>query len=431
MLTLMSTLPLSPRILLSIAVVASILVVPLTNLLPPQELTPDIPTLIRRLGDDDPQIRDAAAKSLTDRPEAIPALQASLKSSDPEVARLAKKILEDTQQLQHDRKTAQIKSYSRNKQYDLLVDAIVTVPDEHVPDEWWQLFVDVGWDLIKTDRDIYKRTGLAARAEQYGYWHTFSLFAEKKQFKAYPPGRPTLEVPLSDIIRESITASFRAEAINVASRVRHGASWSGVGAASCEASVGRISSTFLACGGSVLLGDARASVIICTDNCTINFSIGNAIVVSRKNVRVLQSVNHCLILAGGDVDIPNGPSNSTIRATGNISVSEKRGIVNSELIPNDPRALEGFRFFELMDLGVTATLQEQKAIVGPLAKDSPLRQAGIREKDAILSVGTREIKSLEDLRQSLRRGVVTGSALLKIQRDGQSREITVLFPAPK
>lgn len=130
---------------------------PLGHSSPPGD-APDVATLIRRLGDDDPKVRDEAAKLLAGREDAVPALRLALRSDDREVARLAESVLNDLNEQRRDRTGRQIAAYRKAGQFDLLAEVLVRWEEEQVADDWWQTFVDAGWDVIKMEGATYKRT---------------------------------------------------------------------------------------------------------------------------------------------------------------------------------------------------------------------------------------------------------------------------------
>src|SRR5579872_5632588 len=55
---------------------------------------PDIPQLIKELGDADFSVRERATEALKQKPKAIPALRAALRSDDREVRRRSKEIFD-------------------------------------------------------------------------------------------------------------------------------------------------------------------------------------------------------------------------------------------------------------------------------------------------------------------------------------------------
>jgi len=405
--------------------------IPLGHSSPPGD-APDIPTLIRRLGDDDPKVRDEAAKLLAGREDAIPALRLALKSDDREVARLAEAVLNDLKDKRRESALRQIKAYRKSGHYDLLAEVLVRWEDEELSADWWEAFVGAGWDLVEAEAATYKRTGLKekADADRGPDWGSFARFSSVPYYKAYPVGRPALVIPPKVKENEPIRAACRAEELKALNPDRFLAGWVGVAAVTAKVNMSNPGHAFLACGGSVQFGRCSYSVIICGGDCVVDDDGAvNSIIVARRNVLVKKGVVHCVILAGGDVDVSDlHVNNSTIRAAGKIKVGPPNSIIKSEVHPEDPKALAGIRFFELADLGLAASLVEKRMRVDRLAADSPLARAGLREGDRIDAVGPETPTDDETLRRALRRAFAERRTTLKIQRDGQPREITVRFP---
>jgi HEAT repeat protein len=85
-----------PATALGLAVALALALLPSGGGLAPEEGSPETPVerLLERLGHDDFEVREQAARELSVRDDALPAVRRALRSPDPEVRQRAAQILE-------------------------------------------------------------------------------------------------------------------------------------------------------------------------------------------------------------------------------------------------------------------------------------------------------------------------------------------------
>jgi hypothetical protein len=387
-----------------------------------------IQDLIRQLGDDDPKVREEATRRLKELDAAEPALRKALASTDPEVVRRARDILETLQERRLKRALARIQAAAKEGEADLLAERLVRWQGPNDEAGCWQALMDLSWGLLERDHKEFKRT--AVLKEDRMAPRDFRKHAEKKYVKILPAGRPDVEVPRARV-REGEWGMFvaRGERVVIGAKAM-----SNLVAASGPARFAELGRSLVLAGGSVeATGEVRGCVIVCDGDFEAKECLTNSIVVARGSVRCpVQQVAGSVILAGGEVRIPKRAQvgNCTIRSMGAVTFAErgKFDVIDCEIKERDPDALSAVTFFEPKRVGVEAAQAEGGVQVEKAAKGKPFAAAGVQEGDLLLAVSGEKITSLEAFRRLLRRAVAEGQTIVRLRRGKEEREVAVSFP---
>ncbi|MGL4549973.1 MAG: hypothetical protein ACRC33_02195 [Gemmataceae bacterium] len=129
---------------------------------PPGGTTEDaVGRLIVQLGSDDPTTREAATCRLLDLEAADAALRRALSSSDAEVKRRARRILDAFADRRLFRFRERLRVNARALQPDLLAEQLLTWRGAGGDEACWQALLDLGWHLIRHERTAYSRATLS------------------------------------------------------------------------------------------------------------------------------------------------------------------------------------------------------------------------------------------------------------------------------
>lgn len=390
-----------------------------------------ITALIKKLSSDSPAERENAASTLANHPECEPAVKALLNNPDADIRQLAEQILRDVSHIKIKRTERILNEYRASGRLDLFAETLAAWDEKELPDEWWQILGNVGMDLLSRDGNTPPRTNIAANTD-WNSWAVFSRYKNRQGFQKIVPNNGIIEMPSpTGATPYSVHAACRADVFLSLNKIDPFPGWHGLAAVSKQTSINTLTASFILCGGTVTIREGGSSLIVCGHHCNITKNIADCVVITRGNLRITEVVANCYVLAGGDVEIVEGPvNNCTIRAVGKVTLEKNRVAVNSDIRANDPKALDGIRFFELSDLGLAVKAGKNELLVTRVQKDSPLAHAGLRGQDILTHVGTRQPTDLESLRQAFRRAYVQRDAVLRVLRDGQPVQFAVRFPDP-
>lgn len=215
------------------------------------------------------------------------------------------------------------------------------------------------------------------------------------------------------------------------------------------------------------LGACRRVGLIAPELVT-NGTISDSLVVVRGGVRAAKGVgwsvvlangnvsggednlNKTVIVADGDIEVSRLAKESVLIARGNIKVvaafestliaggtikgTEEKYALQDPKFRNvvkegETNPLGIITFFELSQIGLTATEKDKAVRVAKLTEASPLRKAGVAVNDAVSKVNGSFVTTNEELRRALRDAIATkGEATLTVIRDGKTADIRVQFP---
>jgi glutaredoxin len=115
----------------------------------------------------------------------------------------------------------------------------------------------------------------------------------------------------------------------------------------------------------------------------------------------------------------------------------------AKLLPDAGNGNGGSAPAEKMSLGMAAqSLTQEKAdelglpapfgvVVGPVHKGGPADNAGLREGDVLVGIGSYTLQNLSQLQSVVAARRPGDSIKLRVWRDGKEREVTVEFPRPE
>ena len=161
--------------------------------------------------------------------------------------------------------------------------------------------------------------------------------------------------------------------------------------------------------------------------------VSGVIIVARGNITLPLECGTCVILAGGTVTFPDNCQFGGVVRCGGKAIYNGKLHRHSKLdiVENDPKALEPFKFFDVAMLGLSAQPGTDKALmVTEVDAKSDLAKAGLAKGDVFLQVDGKPAKTADDLRKLLRSGYVRGEAKLTIRRGTETKELAAVFPLP-
>jgi hypothetical protein len=156
-------------------------------------------------------------------------------------------------------------------------------------------------------------------------------------------------------------------------------------------------------------------------------------VVCRGNVVIRASVSYSTLLVDGDVDLSKGGvENSVIRASGEVRLKPGYEPKNCTIEEHAKNVTEPYKFFELADVGLSFSDDEEGLTVSGLKAGTPFGNCGLVQGDVIQGIDDLPPGHSEVFRKQVRKAmVVQGDCLLTVARGNQTLDIAVYFPTPK
>jgi hypothetical protein len=377
--------------------------------------------LIRQLGSDVYKEREEATRMLRDRQEAESVLRGALRSSDAEVVRRVRALLDGFVRQRRAQALARIKAAAKEGEADLLAEELVQWPGEDDAEECWQPLIDFSHRLIDFEHDKFRRIGMWRGEYVKAFIRTsFRPYMTGLRPKALPAGRPDVEVVKSEY------GKYLARGEHVDIKKAHYCLLAG----SRLVRDAHLESSFVLSGGNVEIADGSWLVVVCDGDFVGKKVHGNSLIVARGSVRCANTLHDMVILAGGDVSFSEGIRmlDVTVRAAGTVSLPKKKNLRNCDLKGGVPDALRLARvkFFEPSSLGVAVAASNDEVRVKVAAADKPFALAGLRIGDVILALDGSPVRTPEAFRRLLRKRLVQGgAALLKVRRGERSIDLRV------
>jgi hypothetical protein len=414
----------SARVLLTVLCVLLGSVGPLAAVDAPEPLATrhQIDTWLKELGHPDYKVRDAAVRELSRRPEARSAVRdAAASASDPEVRGRAAEVLHAYYRLDRPKILARLKQMTRRKEADLVAElAVRYVGDD---DPIWQAVTDFGWGSLGVAHDELGR--LAEAIDSSLPDREFARFKSDREPEVLFP-RAGFAASGSYLFRGArLALDRRATAPLVATTGPIDAR----GASCCF---------WLANGDVTLTGSATAAVLVSDGSIEARAAgrprwtyLRSSLVVARGNINLPMRVTDCVILAGGNVDIPDGATlrSCTIRAGGRILKPEDWYEEEVEMI-EDRRpggATRPFVFFEPSRVGLTVASADAGVRLTAVEPGSPAAAAGLRLDDLVSALDGKRVDSPRTFRRLLRSAVVAGEGTFSLRRGEKDCQILVPF----
>jgi hypothetical protein len=391
--------------------------------------------LIRQLGSDKHAEREAASRRLLHAEGAAPALRRALSSSEREVARRARAILGAFERRRQARALERLKAAAKAGDADLVAEGLACWGGGDGDAACWQAALDLGWRVVDYDRKGPKRVSDERSMPQ----RDFARFLWDRRPRALPPGRPDLKVPrggpprgLPDI------GQFlaRGERLVIGARAT-----SSLFAASESAHLGRVGGTFVFAGGPVRLEFGSRVVVFSDGDVEFGLAPGsrdnddvgaiNSVLVARGAVRCPPGMQNCLVLAGGDVTVPEGATlvNTTLRSARDVRVPKSARLIRNTATERQVKGVFGpVRFFETTNVGVEAAPCKFAVRVTAVDGKKAFAKAGLKVGDLVTSLNASEATTPERFRRLLRRAIADGSAAAELRVRRGDQWLTVRVP---
>lgn len=410
-----------------------VVAVPLVAIAEPPAASPaQLDRWVADLGADDFRVREAATRELKRSPAAAPKLRVAARSSDNEVAARATEILNSFDPLFREQALRRIAAAVKRREVDVVAEQIVRFPcpSGAEPPDLWQTGLDLAW----VARDDYAKRYKASEIDTSDKIPPFRVISEwTKQYKA-PILRP--DVGKVDVENSYLYRGGPLQ-IGVDANVR------------VLASNGVIDTRLLL--GCIYLTTDRVDVNFERGTCAVQavvmspsdvrfrterktkFTDGNSIIlVSCGDIHAPLSLSGSVILAKGDVYIPDAPGvrlySTTIRAGGKIHLPAKYKSDALDMKENVADPTAPFTFFSLARVGLTVAAGEGGVRVAKIDQKSPFAAAGVAAGDVIVAVDDAKVGTPDDLKKRVRAGVARGDAEVRVRTGATVRDLLVRFP---
>ncbi len=345
----------------------------------------EIERLIDRLGSADYRERESATETLKQRPEALPLLRASLKTSNPEVKRRLETIVSSVMSGEAAKRLDRLPEYVKHRQLDRLVETMVA----------WREYITTEHDaqVRAFVKDIYTA---ATRGKKHP---TAEKFPNFKSFVWHRGAELSDNHTIVDRIGRPLYYPEGGCAV-IASEKIEGDRGFGHCVALCN-------------------GDVESTGI---------GGVWKSIVITTGSVRVT-SADNGVIVCPGNVELSHGGLGAVIVTAGQVIAYGNQVWPDMEHSIIHEHAVEFFRTWKLYsatEAGATLWSIYGVVGVGAVIPDSPFARAGIRSGDILSRIDGTPVRSVRDANRLLCRTTVTwGSADVTINRGDQRREVVV------
>jgi PDZ domain len=371
----------------------------------------EIAALIAQLSDDKYQVREQATKKLMELDEALPALRRALERAHLEHQRRLNRIIAAIQTRLAARFIAEAVTPVNEEGIDLFLDRMVLL----------KAFADEHWPAA-----LKLAMAMAKRAESVG--------GPVPTFK----NRDFLALPVVSSFDNNVSISQRVLVSGVAERIDI------------------LHDCFLISSGSLEeINSTNGSILLVNGDIDKLNSTQNSIIFCNGTIRDFNSTTNCLIFITGLIERMNFTQNNTIFVRGELAslnytkdnvieatrlgrcnLSQGNTYLNCKAPPQgeydrlakaDPSPLDLFKYFDPARDGLTFNMVNGDAQVVGVIDGKPYAQAGLKKGDLILAVDQAKFMTQNGFVGLLRRQVVTGEALLKVQRADRVLNIPLRF----
>lgn len=379
-----------------------------------------IAMLIERLGSSDFDVREKASRQLREMEEALPALRRAVQSSDLEVRLRAKEIVAEIERRLNERFLRQALARVNQEGIDLFMDRMVLQKD-YANETRWKAVVELARALSKhaekfgaTEPNILDQNWLGM-----GETTTFTV-----------GGLHGTRARLDGV--EGIVNSLH-NCLFVSSGSLEGTNSVDHSIVFVDGDIKRLNSTtnsILVCSGNIKsFNHTQNCIIFCNgDISSMNSTVRNTIFVRGE----LGSLNHTVqnVFEAGKYGRHNGCEGNTFLNRKDRDADNgfrRRNGQPNKYVACDPSSLTLLRFFDPARDGLVYSMIEGDAHADKLAEGKRFAQAGLRKGDRILAVDRTKFLAADAFCRLLRRRIVAGKALLKVQRGDRVLEIPVAF----
>jgi hypothetical protein len=187
------------------------------------------------------------------------------------------------------------------------------------------------------------------------------------------------------------------------------------------------------------LNSTTDSVIVCNGTIKSFNYTKNCLIFCNGVVESMNCTEGNAVFVRGELRRLNYTKNNVIEATklGPVGLSEGNTYLNraalpragngDRFVPADPSPLGLFSYFDPARAGLAFTMHEGDARVDEAAAGKAFARAGLRKGDLVLAVDRAKFLTGDEFVRLLRRRVVAGQALLKVQRGERVLEMNVQF----
>jgi hypothetical protein len=373
----------------------------------------EIGRLIDQLGSKDFKTRDKATRRLKELDEALPALRQALKSPAGEETR---------------RRVEGVIAVIEAR----LAEAFIREAVARVNEEGLDLFID---------RMVLQK-GYANEAR----WKAAIELARALVERARKAGAALPNSPNQDFLKLPVVTSLDARGLIRASRVLVNGvkdrlnAFHGYLLFSTDSLEG-INSTdrsILFVNGDIKnLNSTTNSIIICNGTIKSMNSTQNSLIFCNGVVESMNFTQGNAVFVRGELQRLNYTKNNVIETPrlGGCTLSEGNIYLNRTAMPArgkgdqarqaDPSPLGLFSYFDLRRAGMMFTMVDGDARVDRVAEGKPFAKAGLQKGDLVLAVNRGKFLAEDAFLRLMRRRVVAGEALLKVQRGDRVLELTV------
>lgn len=386
-----------------IAVMVFTLIVP-AELFAADRTTPDSQTierLIADLGDKNFKVRDEAVRRLIEL-EPTSALKVALKSVDPEIARLAAKIMDNLDRLATARSLEKLRKETAEGASSRAIDRFARWKGPDNDEAAWQVVIDFAWDVANRATKNHPTENL--------FW--LKDRSPPKNTKPYGP-KGLVDYVYSEnrlALSKSITGFVRADGIVF----KPGAKPIGVVVTSDGFEMG--------------LELEYNTIILVAGSLRCGASLFNCILICDGEVELRSSVAGSIIVANGPVKYTSSIVGSVIVSSGTIS-SVRKSIDRSVLRENEPNPFGFVKWFTPAEVGLEVATDKDGVRVERLQEGKLPTESGLKVGDLIVTLDGIKIDSTEKFRQRLLRGVVNERCILMVKRDDRMFDIKLDFRA--
>lgn len=374
-----------------------------------------ITRLIEQLSDVDFKIRERATRQLKELDEALPALRQALKNADLEKGRRLHSVINVVELRLAERFIKAAVANINAEGIDLFIDRMVLGKD-YATEARWKIAIELASALTK-------------RASQFGLQAPKALEQDYLKLSIVGGWGEGIVPPARVLLR----GTDRRTAIVQRSLILSSKSLD---------SISILQDSILFVNGDIKhLAVATNSVVFCNGTIKQLSQPKNSIIFCNGVVESLGITQESGIFVRGELRQLGIIKNSVIEATElqGSGITENNTFLNQAAIFNvnsrndrfqkaEPSPLSLFRYFSPEQLGMSFTMVDGDVHIDKVTPEQPLAQAGLLKGDLILAVDREKFLSREAFTTLMRRRVVAGEALLKIQRGDRVLQKTVQFP---
>jgi hypothetical protein len=134
---------------------------------PSEKEREEVEALIRQLGSNSFETREAAARRLLEREDATAALQRAKSSEDREIARRATEILNEFGQREERRALARLADLTKNGEIDRAIEMLVRRKKWYAEDSSWQVMMDISNAVMEKGQKSFGKPAVPIHDDRF------------------------------------------------------------------------------------------------------------------------------------------------------------------------------------------------------------------------------------------------------------------------